>query len=371
MNEALCLRRCFNLRSDVLGLIIRWSTALLHSHIAQRAFCNLHGMRPLWTTASAALALAFAHPSAASVPILTAPRAALVIGNGDYTSASSLRNPVNDAQDMCSSLRDIGYQTFCFTNITTRAQFRSIVQDFADKLSPNTVSLVYYAGHAVQISGENYLIPTGAQVQTPQTAAEQSMRLGYVMKQLQAARNVLKILIVDACRDELTQASPAFPSANLTQISITSFPDDSFVLYSTATNEAALDGQGRNGLLTKNLLAHLRDTGDLNDLFNHVADGVRADAAAIGYPQVPEIRRNSTLRFCFVRCTELQELQAKEERAAQEIARLQLSVAAGDRDAKALLASQLKYQAELKKKDEQIAQKAKERLMQASVPPAY
>ena len=56
-------------------------------------------------------------------------------------------------------LRDLGYQTFCYTNINTRVQFRSIVQDFAEKLSANSVSLVYYAGHAVQISGENYIIP--------------------------------------------------------------------------------------------------------------------------------------------------------------------------------------------------------------------
>jgi uncharacterized caspase-like protein len=313
--------------------------------------------------------LGLAPLQASSLPTPASPRVALVIGNGDYTNATSLRNPVHDAQDMCASLRDVGYQTFCFTNIMTRVQFRSIVQDFAEKLAPTTVSLVYYAGHAVQIGGENYLIPTGAQLQTTAAAAEQSLRLGYIMKQLQGARNLLKILIIDACRDELTQTS--IQSAELTQINITSFPDDSFVLYSTATNDVALDGPGRNGLLTKNLLAHLHDTGDLNDLFNHVADGVRADAAAIGHLQVPEIRRNSTLRFCLVKCTELQELQAKEEHAAQEIARLQSSVAAGDEKSQALLAAQLKIQAELQK-NEQAAKKASERrMMQASVPPAY
>ena len=145
------------------------------------------------------------------------------------------------------------------------------------------------------------------------------------MRQLQSARAFLKIIVIDACRDELSPSSSLSQVRDLAQINITSFPDDSFVLYSTASNGAAMDGQGRNGTLTKNLLAHLWDPGDLNDLFNSVADGVREDTMALGHPQTPEIRRNSTRRYCFYRMFTqvLEELQIKEELAAKEIANLQ------------------------------------------------
>src|SRR5579871_4164315 len=90
------------------------------------------------------------------------PRAALVIGNGAYTNIVPLKNPPNDARDMCSKLREIGYVVSCFTDVGTRAQLRAVLQDFAQSLSSDRVGLVYYAGHAMQIEGENYLVPTGA-----------------------------------------------------------------------------------------------------------------------------------------------------------------------------------------------------------------
>jgi uncharacterized caspase-like protein len=299
-------------------------------------------------------------------------RAALVIGNGDYTNITPLKNPSNDADRMCASLREVGYRVSCFTNILTRAQFRAILQDFAQTLSTDRVGLVYYAGHAMQINGENYLIPTGARFESSRAAAAQSVPLTYLMKQLQATGSPLKIVVIDACRDEIPQSlGGGSESAATAPLNVTFFPDDSFVLYSTADNERALDGLGNNGLLTKHLLAHLRDTGDLNDLFNDVVEGVKTEAASVGYHQIPEIRRNSTLRFCQVKCTELEELQTREEQATRQIENLRRQVESGDRDAQALIAAELKNQAALKKKEEQLARQAREREDKSRVIPAF
>jgi uncharacterized caspase-like protein len=292
------------------------------------------------------------------------PRAALVIGNGNYLSVPQLRNPGNDARDMCAALRNLGYNTACYTDIKTKIQFRALVQDFADKISPDTVLILYYAGHAVQINGENYLVPVQADLKTESAVADQSLSLGYVMRQLQFTRAFLKIVIIDACRDDPLKSAPSLV-ANMPQINIMDFPDDSFLLYATAANQVALDGQGRNGALTKNLLKYIRDDGDLNDLFNRVSDGVKEETTALGHPQSPEIRRNSTVRYCFVKCTSIEDLQAKQDAAAQKIAELQARVAAGDKDAKALL------DAEIKKRDKEAAKNAKDTQKKSFVPPAF
>jgi uncharacterized caspase-like protein len=269
---------------------------------------------------------------------------------------------------MCRTLRGLGYQTFCYTNVASRVQFRSIVEDFAERLSADTVGLLYYAGHAVQIKGENYLIPTGAALENAAAATEQSLSLGYVMKQLQSSHALLKIVVIDACRDELSQGSSSSVAGEMAPISITSFPENSFLFYSTAANGVAMDGLGRNGLLTKNLLAHLRDAGDLEDLFNSVSDRVREESAALGQPQTPEIRRNSGVRFCFLKCTEIEELQDKKNLAEKEIERLQKSVVAGDRDAKAQLDAQVRYETQLQA---QLAKKMKEREKRSFVTPSF
>jgi uncharacterized caspase-like protein len=336
--------------------------SLVASKVAASCLLRATSLILLWILTPSAWA------TQSSSPAQAAPRFALVVGNGDYAHVTALRNPQNDAQDMCRALRGLGYQAFCYTNVSSRAQFRSIVEDFTERLSADTVSLLYYAGHAVQIKGENYLIPTGAALGTASAAMEQSLSLGYVMKQLQSSHALLKIVVIDACRDELSQSSSSSVAPDMAQISITSFPDDSFVLYSTAANGVAMDGLGRNGLLTKNLLAHLRDTGDLEDLFNSVSDRVREESAALGQPQTPEIRRNSGLRFCPLKCTEIEELQSKKDLAENEIERLQKSVAAGDRDAKAQLDAQVKVETQLQA---QLAKKTKEREKRSFVTPSF
>src|ERR1700689_1978877 len=143
--------------------------SLVASKIAVSRLLRATSLILLWILTPSAWA------TQSSSPTQAAPRFALVVGNGDYAHVTALRNPQNDAQDMCRTLRGLGYQTFCYTNVSSRAQFRSIVEDFAERLSADTVSLLYYAGHAVQIEGENYLIPTGAALGTASATMEQSL----------------------------------------------------------------------------------------------------------------------------------------------------------------------------------------------------
>jgi uncharacterized caspase-like protein len=294
-------------------------------------------------------------------------RAALVIGNADYSGITPLQNPTNDSHDMCAALRDLNYQVSCVDNIRSRAELRAVLQDFSQSLSGNRIALVYYAGHAMQINGENYLVPTDAHFDSSAGIAAQSVPVTYLMKQLQATGSPLKIVIIDACRDELPQAGAGATAP----LNVTFFPDDSFVLYSTADNERAMDGRGRNGLLTKHLLSHVHDPGDLDDLFNKVVDGVRTEAESVGYRQVPEVRRNSSLRFCQVKCTELEDLQTREEQSNKQIEGLQRQLAAGDRDAQAQIDAALKERNALTKREEQLARQRHDLEQKSRVIPAF
>jgi uncharacterized caspase-like protein len=303
-------------------------------------------------------------------------KSALVIGNGNYAAVGSLKNPSNDAEDICKVLREIGYQTSCFTDIRSRVQFKSVVQDYTETLSPNTVSIIYYAGHAVQINGENYLIPTEAQLQSAESVVDEAMDLSYFMNQLRQTDSYLKIVILDACRNNPIRSSSQPLAQGLAQI--TDIPDGTLVLYATAANELALDGAGRNGILTKNLLAHIKDEGSIDDLFKRVSLGVQTDASAFGHSQKPSLYTNFTGQYCFIRCTDVERLQKQREESEQRIMELETRVNAGDEGAKTELAAALVANkdliAQIRKKDELAlaAEKAsKNRERMAVVPPSF
>lgn len=312
-------------------------------------------------------------------PALGAPRpftAALVIGNAHYASVPGLKNPANDASDMCAALRSIGFQTTCLVDVDTRARLRAVIEDFADSLPPGAVSIVYYAGHGLQVNGENYLIPTGAQLTDAQSIPANAVSLSFLMRQLRRHSAYLTLVILDACRDNpLASAAQQLPPG-LAQV--TDIPDATEVMYASAANEPAVDGAGRNGTFTKNLLEHLREPGSLDDLFKQVSHGVQTDSQPLGYTQKPARYSNFSGQYCLVSCTNLEILQAQQREAQRKIAELQARVNAGEDGKKdelaAALATNEKLTQELQRKDEEqraAAAKAKQRHSAPFVPPAF
>lgn len=84
-----------------------------------------------------------------------------MIGNANYENAPRLANPGNDAQSMAELLNAAGFEVIAATDLR-QGDMVKVLQDFSDKVAargPNTVAMVYYAGHGVQLAGENYLIP--------------------------------------------------------------------------------------------------------------------------------------------------------------------------------------------------------------------
>ena len=196
-------------------------------------------------------------------------RVALVIGNSNYQNAPQLANPDNDAQSMAQFLNSAGFEVISATDSTQNDMLR-VVQDFSAKVSargPNTVAMVYYAGHGVQLAGENYLVPVDAKVSNQTELVNNSVRLVDVMSTLETIPSRMRIVILDACRNN------PFPNVNDAGrgLAIVDAPNGSIVGYSTAPGAEALDGTGGHSPYTQAFLNVAREPNvPIEQLFKRV-----------------------------------------------------------------------------------------------------
>ncbi|RQH03817.1 caspase family protein [Bradyrhizobium sp. RP6] len=196
-------------------------------------------------------------------------RVALVIGNANYQNAPQLANPDDDAQSMAQFLNSAGFEVVAATDLTQNDMLR-VVQDFSAKVAsrgPNTVAMVYYAGHGVQLAGENYLVPVDAKVSSPAELVNNSVRLVDVMSTLETIPSRMRIVILDACRNN------PFPEVNDAGrgLAIVDAPNGSIVGYSTAPGAEALDGTGGHSPYTQAFLNIAREPNvPIEQLFKRV-----------------------------------------------------------------------------------------------------
>jgi uncharacterized protein len=177
-----------------------------------------------------------------------APRLALIIGNSAYKIAKPLSNPANDADLMATTLEKIGFKVTKVTNADYATMNRTVIQ-YANSLPKNAISLVYYAGHGVQVDGQNYLLPVdidpSSKSDLPFLSLSVDKLLG-VFKDREAAAN---IFILDACRnnpfeDDATRSVAGGDTRGLAPI-VSGFRG-SLIAYSTSPGKVAQDGDGTN-----------------------------------------------------------------------------------------------------------------------------
>lgn len=215
---------------------------------------------------------------------------ALVIGNANYTGISTLRNPVNDANDMEAALRSLGFTVEKVLN-GNLDQMETAITNFTRRLggSRNSYGFFYYAGHGVQSAGENYLIPINANnIQTEAHLRQRAVSVQTVMDNLSNAGNELNVIVLDACRDNPFGWARS-GSRGLSVVNRA--PTGSIVMYATSANSTAEDGTGRNGTFTTQLLNSLKTPGlSVQEMFNKTGEEV---VKATNGRQHPEI----SLRF--------------------------------------------------------------------------
>jgi hypothetical protein len=194
------------------------------------------------------------------------PRTALVIGNSAYPF-SMLANPANDATDLAQVLRSAGFDVTLQTD-ADQQKMQEAVHTFGAKLKQKGgVGLFYFAGHGMQMNGENYILPIMQGEATTEAIRSHAVGAGDVVDTM--AGTALNIIILDACRDnplnhgETRGLSRIDSNASL------------FVSYSTSPGMLALDGDGRNSPYTKNLVAAIAQPDlSIEETFKRTLKGV-------------------------------------------------------------------------------------------------
>ncbi|MCO5093533.1 caspase family protein [Bosea sp. (in: a-proteobacteria)] len=229
-----------------------------------------------YTYLVAALAAVFAALSLGATPALAQKRFAFVIGNGDYANVTKLPNALNDANATRTMLQEAGFDITPALDMSL-AGLRGALDVFVDKVrrsGADTTALVYYAGHAVQLDGANYILPTDVRPQLATSIADQSLSLSDILRRLEGAGAKSKIAILDACRNNpfaerqaarglalqiVDGANEGISSeAGLARVDSNS---GTFVAFATSPGSTAADGTGPNSPFTTAFLREAREPG--------------------------------------------------------------------------------------------------------------
>jgi hypothetical protein len=179
---------------------------------------------------------------------------ALVIGNSTYENVDPLKNPTNDAEDISAKLTDLGFAVTTLTN-ATKEQMVIALEQFGEALKNSSVGLVFFAGHAFQIDGKNYLAPVDTRTTMESSVKFSALDLDYVLDVMKVAASPTNFVILDACRNNPFAGRLRSIASN--ELASVYAPKGTLVAYSTSPGQTSLDGMDRNGPYTEALLQHI------------------------------------------------------------------------------------------------------------------
>jgi hypothetical protein len=219
-------------------------------------------------------------------------RVALVVGNAQYANAPALPNPRNDAQDISSLLKKVGFEVTVGYDLD-QTNFARTIDDFARALEGADVGLFFYAGHGLQINEKNYLVSTGAKLESTFLVPSETMELDAIVRLMESKAST-NLIFLDACRnnpltDNLKRNLAAVSRSTtvgrgLARIEPTG--RDTLVAFSATPGQEAADGRGRNSPFTASLLRHLAKPGlEVSVMLKEVAADVRGETHNAQRPQ--------------------------------------------------------------------------------------
>jgi uncharacterized caspase-like protein len=206
-------------------------------------------------------------------PAFAENRLALVIGQSAYRSVPALPNPANDARAVTQMLTDSGFEVSSAGDLS-QIQLREAVSEFAGKISAkgsDTIALVFYAGHGLQIDGENFLVPVDVDPKRESDIPMQAVRLNDILNTLTSVPSKMRFLLLDACRNN------PFPEINksvgrgLAIVDAKIGAPNTFLSFSTSPGAEAEDGAGANSPYTTALLVAAKEPNiPVEETFKHV-----------------------------------------------------------------------------------------------------
>ncbi|SDJ79493.1 MULTISPECIES: caspase family protein [Bradyrhizobium] len=190
-------------------------------------------------------------------------RLALVIGQSAYRSVPALPNPANDAKAVTQMLTDSGFEVSTAADLSQN-EMRQQVSAFAEKVvakGADTVALVFYAGHGLQIDGENYLVPVDVDPKREADIPLQAVRLNDILNTLTSVPSKMRILMLDACRNNPFPDLSKTSGGGLAIVDAKIGAPGTFLSFSTSPGAVAEDGSGANSPYTSALLSAGKESG--------------------------------------------------------------------------------------------------------------
>jgi Caspase domain/DUF3108-like len=242
-----------------------------------------------------------------------APRVALVIGNAGYSKAARLANPANDARGMAGALQAAGFSVDLLID-APRAQMAEAIDRFVGRVGRDkAVGLFYFAGHGMQFSWRNYLLPVDASIAQMDAVTQSAVDVNGLIEGIARAANPMNVIILDACRDNPFGRDFRVPQKGLSQLDA---PPGTLLAYATAPGNVAADGDGGNGLYTGELLREIKvREAKIEDVFKRVRLAVRRKSHGL---QIPWESTSLEEDFYFFPPAEVRKLDEDEARARFE-----------------------------------------------------
>jgi len=301
-------------------------------------------------------------PAIAQAQQLELNRYALVVGNSSYAS-SPLANPVNDARDVGAALEAVGFDSLVRTDLNL-AGMEGAVEEFLSRLNPGSTALIYYAGHGVQVQGENYLIPIGETINSESAVRSKSLGLSDLLDRVSQKGVSTLLVFLDSCRDN---PFPGVSRSGIRGLSVVASPQvvENLIAYAAEPGETARDGSSRNGIFTEAFLRNLNVEGrSLTDMMT----AVRADVMAkTGNTQRPRVDSGLIKPFYFV-SADMAQARAKAElaRVQQELASLEATSVARAAQIASAKSSQEKRSLEIEQQKQAAIESAKRLELQSA-----
>jgi TPR repeat protein len=224
---------------------------------------------------------------------------ALVIGMGDYVSVPKLENTLNDARGIAETLEGAGFRVTLALD-TPLVPLLDIIEEFRFRSETADLALVYFAGHGVEVAGENFLIPVDAQVTSNLDVQRQSISLDQLEAAVDRAR-VMRVVILDSCRDnplggeidldlaaaDAGDSDAATRSAGRMGLAPVDPDRGSVVAFAARDGQVALDGIGNNSPYAAALMEKMAEPGlEISLMFRQVRDLVLNQTGNLQEPHI-------------------------------------------------------------------------------------
>jgi hypothetical protein len=235
-------------------------------------------------------------------PTIFANRKALVIGNDSYQSVTPLVNAREDAKVVAESLSSLGYKVSLKLDLTQK-QFKSELRSFKSQVQSGDEVAIFYAGHGVQISSTNYLLPVDIAAQNEEEIRDDGVSLQRLLDDMSEKNAKFTLAMIDACRDNPFKGSGR--ALGTRGLAPTTAATGQMIVFSAGTGQQALDKLGpsdksKNGVFTRVFVKEMQKPGvSVDRVVRNVRTEVVSLAKSVGHDQVPAIYDQVVGEFYF------------------------------------------------------------------------